>query len=236
MSESIALDASALPEVPARPRFTWWTATILFLLLFQWFWAISAAHPPLTSRRPAVLYLVMLIFQWGMFYFAYRGIRASGLNYKDLFQRDPDFFRFLWGNAKDTFAFMLMIIGVNILLIRIHQLSGSHDFQSKTPWQYALTLLIALSAGYTEEVIFRGFLMNQFTILLRSLTAAVYLQAIVFALAHGPRQNPTLMLSRLFMGLFFAFFAVRRRSLWPGISAHSFLDVLAMTVQHFKVR
>lgn len=97
-------------------------------------------------------------------------------------------------------------------------------------------MLVAVSAGFTEEVISRGLFLKQLRILTRSLTAAIYLQAVLFSFAHGAAQSLSQMLTRFLMGLLFAFFAVRRNSLWPVIFGHILLDTLSITAQYLKYR
>lgn len=49
----------------------------------------------------------------------------------------------------------------------------------------SLWIVMALSAGFCEELIFRGYLQRQISDLTDSAVAAVLLQALLFGLAHG---------------------------------------------------
>jgi hypothetical protein len=50
-------------------------------------------------------------------------------------------------------------------------------------------LFVALSAGLTEELIFRGYMLHQFALLARSEKTGLLVQAVLFALAHGSGQT-----------------------------------------------
>jgi membrane protease YdiL (CAAX protease family) len=129
-----------------------------------------------------------------------------------------------------------LALGVNLALAHIQPFVRSNSLHSHTLLQYFLVLLIAVSAGITEEVTYRGFFLTQLRILTHNLRLAVFLQAALFALFHGFEQNLTLALSRFFYGVLFAFFALRRNSLWPAIVGHVMIDVIAVTFQYFKYR
>jgi len=104
-----------------------------------------------------------------------------------------------------------------------------------TGHQYVFTLFVAVSAGVTEEVIFRGILLPQFHLLTSNIAAAGAIQSCVFALAHGGNQSPTLFLKHFCSGCLFAYAAITRKSLWPAILAHVLFDVLVFTIQ-FRAR
>jgi uncharacterized protein len=48
----------------------------------------------------------------------------------------------------------------------------------------SLWILLSISAGICEEIVFRGYLQQQFQAATRSIVAAVILQGAVFGMAH----------------------------------------------------
>ncbi len=104
----------------------------------------------------------------------------------------------------------------------------------KTGPQFVLTLLIAVSAGFTEEIMFRGLFLRQFHLLTGNMAVAVGVQSFVFALAHGGNQSIAEFLKHCFSGCLFAGLAISRKSLWLAILAHVLLDMMAITVMFLR--
>jgi membrane protease YdiL (CAAX protease family) len=88
-----------------------------------------------------------------------------------------------------------------------------------------LWILLALSAGFVEELVFRGYLQRQFGALLASRWAGVIAQAVFFGVTHG-YQGALPVLKITLFGLMFGAFALVRRSLVPGMTAHAAVDVI----------
>jgi membrane protease YdiL (CAAX protease family) len=86
-----------------------------------------------------------------------------------------------------------------------------------------LFLLLALTAGFCEEVIFRGYLQRQFAALTHAVAGGIVIQAILFGAAHG-YQGWKLMLVIAVFGTMFGLMACWRRSLRPGMLAHFIQD------------
>jgi membrane protease YdiL (CAAX protease family) len=51
--------------------------------------------------------------------------------------------------------------------------------------EVSLWILLSISAGNCEEIVFRGYLQNQFRAVTRSMAAAMILQGAIFGLAHS---------------------------------------------------
>ena len=94
-------------------------------------------------------------------------------------------------------------------------------------------VLIWLTAGFLEEFLFRGYLMNRLMDLQGQESRAAWVialvgQAVIFGVAHSS-QSPGGMLKVGLIGLVFgvAYLAVGR-NLWPLILAHGLIDSLDM--------
>lgn len=96
--------------------------------------------------------------------------------------------------------------------------------------------LIAVSAGVSEEILFRGYLLQG----LRRMWPgrawlAVAVSSILFALAHLSWGLSWLQfLFYVLLGVLFAAFVLRRGSLWPAIFAHIAWDALAFALLFVK--
>ncbi|HKF49362.1 MAG TPA: CPBP family intramembrane glutamic endopeptidase [Terracidiphilus sp.] len=96
-----------------------------------------------------------------------------------------------------------------------------------TAAQVAAWVLLCIMAGFTEEVVFRGYLQRQFTAWGRgALAYGVIFSALLFGFAHG-YQGARNMLLLSFFGALFSLLTIFRRSLRPGIFAHAWQDLIA---------
>lgn len=92
---------------------------------------------------------------------------------------------------------------------------------------------LCMIAGFAEELIFRGYLQRQFTAWARGAAAAgVVVSALLFGAAHGYQGVRNMVLLSIF-GALFSVLALYRRSLRPGMIAHSWHDLFAGLVLAF---
>ena len=80
-------------------------------------------------------------------------------------------------------------------------------------------MLTAVTVGFCEEVIYRGYLQTQLTAFTGRASIAVVLQAALFGIAHG-EQGLAVVVRFTLYGVLFGGLARWRRSLLPGIAAH----------------
>ncbi len=85
---------------------------------------------------------------------------------------------------------------------------------------------LSATAGFCEEIIFRGYLQRQLGILCRSTLAGVLLSAVIFGAAHGYEGPARMFLIGIF-GLMFGLLAWWRKSLRSGMMAHAWHDALS---------
>ena len=100
----------------------------------------------------------------------------------------------------------------------------------RTPSEKLVWILLSLSAGFGEELIYRGYLLQQFYQWTGSMPAAIILQAAVYASANAalPWQ---IVGSVFFLGLLFGGVAAWRQTLAPGMIMHALIDVIAAFVR-----
>ena len=84
----------------------------------------------------------------------------------------------------------------------------------------------ASPAGICEELIFRGYLQQQFTAFTRRIWLGIAISAVFFGLAHGYEGTSGMLLIALY-GAFFGILAHLRRSLRAGMFAHAWHDSLS---------
>jgi membrane protease YdiL (CAAX protease family) len=83
--------------------------------------------------------------------------------------------------------------------------------------------LLCLVVGFSEELIFRGYLQQQSIAVLRNLPAGVVLTALIFGAAHGYQGVRGIVLIGIY-GALFGCITLLRKNLFPGMLAHSWHD------------
>jgi membrane protease YdiL (CAAX protease family) len=93
------------------------------------------------------------------------------------------------------------------------------------PWIASLPvvvrLMVSLSAGFVEEVFFRGFLQPRI---------GIALSTGCFVLAHLSYGQPFMLLGITLLSLIYAFLVRWRQTIWPAIAAHALFDGIQLLV------
>lgn len=93
--------------------------------------------------------------------------------------------------------------------------------------EIACWLLLCILVGVAEELVFRGYLQQQFTAWARgAAVGGVVFSAVLFGAAHGYEGARAMFLLAVF-GALFSLLALFRRNLRAGILAHSWHDAFA---------
>jgi membrane protease YdiL (CAAX protease family) len=95
-----------------------------------------------------------------------------------------------------------------------------------------LWMLVALTAGFCEETIFRGYLQRQFLALSGKPILGILLSAAAFGVAHAYQGAKRAFILGVY-GAMFGILAHRRHSLRPGIMTHAWQDALSGLAMHF---
>lgn len=137
---------------------------------------------------------------------------------------------------------VLVIVGIGkIVSPLIEWLAGIEpDYSSygalEGNLEAALTLLgyAMFSAAIAEEIVYRGFLLDQLSAIFGNSTAAgtaaVVLGGIVFALPHAPQGLVGMTTVALTGMIFGAIFFRSGRNLWAVMLAHAFVDIWGVTM------
>ncbi len=89
-----------------------------------------------------------------------------------------------------------------------------------------LQLLVAFSAGVTEEILFRGYAIERMTELTRSRWLGAIVPVLVFGGVHAPFWGIAHAIVAGFSGLWLTLLYLWRRNLWTNIAAHAMMDGL----------
>jgi|GEM_PF-2110461 len=141
------------------------------------------------------------------------------------------------GDGIALFLFVMLASIVFGLLLRTgdvrSQLAVAQDLHGW--WEGPL---IAVSAGFAEEVTFRGYLFTGLRRMWPNATwLAVLLSSIGFALAHVAwGLQPLQFVFYVVLGVLLAVGVLRARSVWPAIVAHAGWDALAFVLLMAKAK
>jgi membrane protease YdiL (CAAX protease family) len=106
----------------------------------------------------------------------------------------------------------------------------SYDFPKSSPWREIIILYACLSAGVVEELIFRGLLIPWLQSRGWNVWNALLISSLLFSGIHWC-QGPVQLTQTFFFGLVMAATFVWSRKLWPIISAHILVDLIAFWPQ-----
>jgi uncharacterized protein len=176
------------------------------------------------------IYLMALVIDWAVFFYCYVGVRRAGGNLASLSAGR-------WTSAKDVFTDIAIAIPFVALWEGVEY--GCHyvlNHLSPTPLQWdehfvvptslieiTLWILVSLTAGFCEEIIFRGYLQKQFHALTGSIAIAVILQGVVFGISHGYQGWKNVVIISA-LGILYGMLAAWRRNLRINIIFHALSD------------
>jgi len=233
------ISAQAITDTSYRPVAPAWHTIIVLLILFGLSLAGSRGGnmPGISAHGRAAGYVLIMAVEWITVAFIWYGVSRRGIRMSDLiagsWARLVDFLR----DLGIAIAFLLTCgIGIVNALGYLLKAQPNQAIRNLYPHGYVeviLWLLLGLTAGFCEEVIFRGYLQRQFTALTRAAIGGIVLQGIVFGISHG-YQGWKFMLVISVYGLLFGLLAHWRRSLRPGMITHFLQDgVGGLLAGHF---
>jgi CAAX protease family protein len=216
----------------------WHTVVVLAVLAaISSLSAYSQTLVPVGGPRSRVpTYAGAIIWEWVMVAFIWVGLRLRHVRMRDIIGG-----RWLrWYSVfRDIGLAVLFLFLSNVVLGLIGQLlkakpnSALRNIFPHGHLELTLYLLLTVTAGFCEEIIFRGYLQKQFAALTKSAGVALVLQGIAFGASHG-YQGWKYMLIIAVYGCFFGLLAHYARSLRPGMIAHFLQDsVLGLAARHF---
>jgi membrane protease YdiL (CAAX protease family) len=216
----------------------WWhTAILIAVLLLASVNGTRGKHP-LATEGKVLRYLWSMAWEWILAGFVWLGIRKR-IRFRDLIGGR-------WASTEDFFldlvyagAFWicaLLVLGAGAKLMHLDQ-AGKIEVMRKqlgflTPGsnlELGVWFCVSATAGFCEEIIFRGYLQRQFAAGANSMFLGVLLSALVFGASHGYEGIARMVLIGVF-GLMFGLLAWWRKSLRAGMMAHAWHDALSGAV------
>jgi membrane protease YdiL (CAAX protease family) len=217
-----------------------------FPVVMRWTGALPVTEisPRSPQHTRAVLRFCSVVtgFLWTCFAIALVGIRRRGkITWRELVGAE-------WGSGKAVLGNLVAALGALLTMAVIGNISNAllgplqHDSAAfhLTVAQNAVEafafLGAALSAGFVEEFVFRGYIQRQFQTLSGNTVVACALQLTIFTLGHF-YQGWTRLIPVFLIGVVLTVVALWRRTLLPGMVAHGLGDglvALAFFLKHLS--
>jgi len=229
-------------ETPLEPVAPWWHTVLVLAIVGGSSLASFYEHglpnlylPGMNWRLSG--YFTVIALEWILVLVIWLALRSRGLTFDSLvggsWRTLGNFFRDL------GLGIALIVIAVPttsglIYLLGVHSDKTLATLTPKTWFELVVWVVLNWSAAFSEELVFRGYLMRQFGAWTGSRAAGLILQGMCFGLAHGYYRWA--MLAIMVHGWLLGGLAWWRKSLRPGILAHGVQDMLGGIVAFVMVK
>ena len=188
----------------------------------------AASAGQLASHGKAIyVYLVAGLMDWALLYYCWAGVHRHGGSLETLSGGRWTSLRALAIDVAIALPFWALWeaagYGVNRALGPSSAKSVA-DLLPRSLLEILLWIAVSITAGFCEEITFRGYLQRQLHALGGSVAVAVLAQALVFGLAHAYQGWKAVIVISV-LGLLFGALAAWRRNLRANIIAHAWADI-----------
>jgi uncharacterized protein len=205
---------------------------VLLLVIAIWaVWGFVLSNRMRVSAHPhrVSMYVLTVLWEWCVVAFIYFGVRGRGVTMRNLIGgRWVTPFEFLrdWAVAAVFWFVALPVLGLTARALRMPAPGQNVRFllpQSRL--EIALWILVSLTAGICEEIIFRGYLQKQLFAWLNNAPMAIVISAAAFGAGHIYQGAKSTIVIGVY-GLLFGILAEWRKNLRPGMMAHAWHDAI----------
>jgi membrane protease YdiL (CAAX protease family) len=214
-----------------------WLSLFFLIILYPGVSLLTAEDPSiflknLNNTLLMTLLVVTIIVQWTLFAWLLLSMWRENTDLAGLGFRRIRAIDFAWGIAF-LLAANLVLSGLVWILGQIGMpMSGEiallvpQDTAGRIVW-----VLVSLTAGITEETMFRGYLMTRLRLVFKlpNWVLPTIISAVAFGACHAYQGLPGLIVISVY-GAMFSLLFIRTGSLWPCIIAHFFQDFSALFI------
>jgi membrane protease YdiL (CAAX protease family) len=223
-----------MQEKPYRPVAPWWYTALLLvpILVFSFLGGQRASHRAIAQHH-LLQYAVTLAWEWVLAAVVLWGIRMQRVPLRQLLGvRRASLGE--WGQdlllaAAFWIAASLVLAAIGILLRLAHSSVPEKTLVQLAPenaLELTLWILLSISAGICEEIVFRGYLLQQFASVRNQLWMGVLASSLLFGVAHG-YEGVAGIIAITAYGAMFCALAIARGGLRPGMMAHAWHDIFS---------
>jgi hypothetical protein len=182
------------------------------------------------------IYLATIAYEWLFTGYVWWGIRRAGGTLRELIGgrwRSVGDFLLDIVIALGVWIGALLVIAMAALAMGMNHAGNIEDARRQIGFlapqstlEVILWICLSATAGFCEEVLFRGYFQKQFTRLLRCRWSALVVVSILFGLGHGYEGAQRMVLIAL-LGFAFGLMSLLRKSLRPAMMAHTLQDTIS---------
>ncbi|GAA4272971.1 CPBP family intramembrane glutamic endopeptidase [Aquimarina gracilis] len=180
----------------------------------------------------ALLLLIASAIEYKKDAFSSLGFQRKRLNVKSILIIAP-----LFGAAFFLFYYYVMVPSVTYLTGQPIDFSVFEPYKGNLPATLNLLVFIWLSAAFGEEIVFRGYLMRQFTKFFGSSKVSLVINILFFGFIFGwihAYQGISGQIVAGITGILLAvIFHIRKNDLWFNIAVHGFIDTVALVFIYY---
>jgi len=200
-----------------------------------------AGRPSGQGESPLSSYIGTLVWQWALFALVILGVRRRGFKLGDLLGKPwralDDILMDVVYAAGFFIVSKLVLAVIVVAALKLLQLPDDTfslkksmeavgSLTPRTVIELVTWIGLSATAGFVEEVVFRGYLQRQMTALTRNAAAGITISALIFGAAHAYQGFLQVTIITA-LGAMFGVLAYWRRSLKPAILAHAGQDIFS---------
>ncbi|HEX4066146.1 MAG TPA: type II CAAX endopeptidase family protein [Acidobacteriaceae bacterium] len=237
------------PESPAEDRkrdaavAPWWhTALLAALLVGGSVFNARQAHRQAFAGHHVQRYLMGIAAEWIFLLVIWWGLRLKRVGLMELIGMQRGMRALLDDvGAAAVFWIMAMVVlaAIGLVLRLLHYAAPQKTLMALAPRTWVEVLLwicLSATAGFCEEIAFRGYFLRQFGSIAGCVWVGVVCSSLLFGISHG-YEGAAGMIAITAYGAMFCVLAIARRSLRPGMIAHAWHDIFSglmlMLLSHF---
>jgi membrane protease YdiL (CAAX protease family) len=234
------LPAETTPQYQPKTLAPWWHTIVLIAILLGMS-ALGSLHSQKAGlgKHHVPQYVLTMGFEWALVGFCWIGLRIRRVPLKSLIGDTQRGFGVDLGIAAVFWVMSMAVLSLAAIALKLLHVGAAPTKEiaalaPDSPWQIALWVLLCVTAGVCEELIFRGYLLQQFASIRGQIWVGVLLSSLLFGASHGYEGLATMLVIALY-GAMFCLLAVKIRSLRPGMIAHTWHDLftgLALALAH----
>ncbi len=180
----------------------------------------------------AVLVIIASAIEYKKELFKSLGFQRKNLRLKSLLITAP-----LVGIAIFLIYSYLLVPGVTALTGQPVDYSEFAKYKGDLPAILTFLAFVWVTAGFGEEIVFRGYLMRQFTKFFGSSTVSIVINILLFGFIFGwihAYQGISGQIVAGITGMTLAIiFHIRKSDLWFNVAVHGFVDTIALVYMYY---
>jgi uncharacterized protein len=234
-NEIVAASTSA----DTKPIAPWWHTALIVLILGAGSLASAFEHGFPNLMLPGISvrlsgYLTVIAEEWLLALLIWLWLRRNGLPIATLTSGRWQSFRAFLRDLGLALAFLLVGIPLTSGLTYFMKAKLDPSFLPRTPAEAVVWIALTATAGFCEELVFRGYLQQQFAARTKSVFWGIGIQGLIFGLAHGYQGK--IMIVIVVYGWLFGVFVAWRKSLLAAMLAHGLQDTAGGLIAFFTLK